>query len=82
MRNRIWPALALAMLAAAGLGSCAGAMIGHYTVTGMLPLGPSGSVPDYMAEVRARDAKASPIVEDDQSAQYASASYDIDGGGY
>lgn len=55
---RRWPMLAVALLATGGLGSCAGTVAAHYTVTGMLPLAPSGGVPDYQAELRATEAVA------------------------
>lgn len=53
---RPWPMLAVALLATGALGSCAGTVAAHYTVTGMLPLAPSGGVPEYQAELRASDA--------------------------
>lgn len=55
---RPWPLIAIALLATGGLGSCAGTMMAHYTVTGMLPLGPTGGVPEYLAEERAAHAVA------------------------
>ncbi|MCA1198832.1 hypothetical protein K9B35_12720 [Sphingomonas sp. R647] len=55
---RPWPLLAVALLATGVLGSCAGTVAAHYTVTGMLPLAPSGAVPEYQAELRVSDAVA------------------------
>ncbi|MFL9840556.1 hypothetical protein ABS767_06230 [Sphingomonas sp. ST-64] len=76
MRSRTWPAIAVALLLSAGLGSCAGAVAGHYTVTGMLPLGPSGSVPDYLAEREAAQAVAAPLpTAPDDTPRYLNAGY-------
>lgn len=76
MRSRPRPALAVALLLTCGLGSCAGAVAGHYTVTGMLPLGPSGSVPDYLAERAAAEAAAAPVPEAvDERPRYLNAGY-------
>ncbi|QDX26697.1 hypothetical protein FPZ54_12205 [Sphingomonas suaedae] len=80
MRSRSWPVIAVAMLLASGLGSCAGAVAGHYTVTGMLPLGPSGSVPDYLAEREAARAVAAPVptVADDHPRYLNAGYYSVD----
>ena len=76
MRSRSWPAVAVALLLASGLGSCAGAVAGHYTVTGMLPLGPAGSVPDYLAEREAAAAVAAPLpAATDDTPRYLNAGY-------
>lgn len=76
MRSRSWPTIAVALALASGLGSCAGAVAGHYTVTGMLPLGPTGSVPDYLAEREAAQAVTAPIpAAIDDRPRYLNAGY-------
>lgn len=72
---RPWPVIAVALLVTGGLGSCAGTMAAHYTVTGMLPLAPSGGVPDYQAELRARDAVAPASTSWGEQAGYSDLSY-------
>jgi hypothetical protein len=67
--------LAVALLATGGLGSCAGTVAAHYTVTGMLPLAPSGGVPDYQAELRASEAVADTGTGWGEQADYADLSY-------
>ena len=72
---RPWPLIAVALLATGGLGSCAGTVAAHYTVTGMLPLAPSGGVPEYQAEARARDAVAPASTSWGEDAGYSDLSY-------
>ena len=47
----------------------------HYTVTGMLPLGPMGAVPEYLAEERAVEAVASSSTSWDSEPGYSDLSY-------
>ncbi len=72
---RPWPLIAVALLVTGGLGSCAGTVAAHYTVTGMLPLAPSGGVPDYQAELRARDAVAPASASWGEEPGYSDLSY-------
>lgn len=72
---RPWPLIVVALLATGGLGSCAGTVAAHYTVTGMLPLAPSGGVPTYQAELRASEAVAPVGTDWDQQPGYADLSY-------
>jgi hypothetical protein len=67
--------IAIALLATGGLGSCAGTVAAHYTVTGMLPLAPSGGVPEYQAELRASDAVAPARTSWSEQAGYSDLSY-------
>ena len=72
---RPWPLIAIALLATGALGSCAGTVAAHYTVTGMLPLAPTGGVPDYQAELRARDAVATASTSWGEEPGYSDLSY-------
>lgn len=72
---RPWPMIAFALLATGALGSCAGTVAAHYTVTGMLPLAPSGGVPEYQAELRASDAVAPASASWAEQAGYSDLSY-------
>jgi hypothetical protein len=67
--------IAFALLATGALGSCAGTVAAHYTVTGMLPLAPSGGVPEYQAELRASDAVAPASARWGEQAGYSDLSY-------
>lgn len=72
---RPWSLIAVALLATGGLGSCAGTVAAHYTVTGMLPLAPSGGVPDYQAELRASEAVADTSTGWGEQVGYSDLSY-------
>ncbi len=69
------PLLAVALLATGGLGSCAGTVAAHYTVTGMLPLAPSGGVPEYQAELRVSDPAAPASAARGEQAGYSDLAY-------
>ncbi len=69
------PLLAVALIATGVLGSCAGTVAAHYTVTGMLPLAPSGGMPEYQAELRASDAVAPASARWGEQAGYSDLSY-------
>ncbi len=69
------PLLAVALIATGVLGSCAGTVAAHYTVTGMLPLAPSGGMPEYQAELRASDAIAPASASWGEQAGYSDLSY-------
>ncbi len=69
------PLLAVALIATGVLGSCAGTVAAHYTVTGMLPLAPSGGMPEYQAELRASDAIAPASVSWGEQEGYSDLSY-------
>ncbi|MBX3594910.1 hypothetical protein [Sphingomonas sp.] len=74
-----WPAVITALSVTLGLGSCAGALIGQYTVTGMaIPSLYAANIPDLgVAAAQQVPPHDAPVRVDPETPRYLSASYGL-----